>query len=391
MLTFDNTKIAFANKTNSFLKRSYWLFKLMDKTWLIKLGEPFLKFALFMRLPVKGIIRKTVFLQFCGGESIEDCESRIQELGSFNVKTILDYSVEGKQREKDFDSFLGKALASVERAKKDANVPFCVFKMTALIPFNLLEKVSAKELLDQEEGDTFLRGRNRVDILCNYAFNSNIPIMIDAEESWIQDAIDEVALTMMFRYNKERPIVYNTTQMYRHDRLDYLKSLYQDSIDEGFYLGIKTVRGAYMEKERARAHKKNYKDPIQANKEATDKAFNDAIRFCLNHTERIALCCGTHNEESSMLLANLLDEKDMPNNHPQVYFSQLLGMSDHISFNLAKAGYNVAKYVPYGPVREVMPYLIRRAEENTSIAGHTGRELSLITAELDRRKKKVSK
>lgn len=387
MLTFNNTKIAFANKSDLFLKKSYWLFKMMSMNWLIKLGSPLLELALKINLPVNGLIKSTVFEHFCGGESIEDCENRIQELGQFNVKTILDYSVEGKQRERDFDRFLGKAVASIERASKDSNVPFCVFKMTALIPFDLLKKVSAQEQLTEEESMIFLRGRNRVDIICNYAANAGIPIMIDAEESWIQDAIDEVALIMMHRYNRERALVYNTVQMYRHDRMDYIKRLHKQCLEENFYIGLKVVRGAYIEKERARAKRKGYQDPIQPDKEATDRDFDDAMKFSLEHMDRIALCCGSHNEESSLYLANMMKEKGIPKDHPQVYFSQLLGMSDHISFNLAEAGFNVAKYVPYGPVKEVMPYLIRRAEENTSIAGQTGRELNLIITELDRRGK----
>jgi len=387
MINFENTKIAFANKSNYHLRKAYYLFKLMSIKWLTKVGSYLLRFALFIRFPmIEKLIKSTVFKHFCGGESIEDCEDRIQELADFNVKTILDYSVEGKQREKDFDQFLGKAMASIERAKKDANVPFCVFKTTAMIAFDLLKKVSAQEPLNDKESIQFLRGRNRIDILCNYAMISGIPIMIDAEESWIQEAIDEIALIMMHRYNQERAIVYNTVQMYRHDRMLYIKNLYQQSVEENFYLGLKVVRGAYMEKERARAKRKSYPDPIQVDKAATDHDFNQALRFSLEHTDRIALCAGTHNEESSLLLSNLLKKTEIPIDHPQVYYSQLLGMSDHISFNLAKAGFNVAKYVPYGPVKEVMPYLIRRAEENTSISGQTNRELNLIGKELNRRK-----
>lgn len=386
MLNFENTKIAFANKSDLQLKKAYYLFKLISYNVLISLGPFFLKIALFLRLPIEGIIKSTVFQHFCGGESIEDCEDRIQELSQFNVKTILDYSVEGKERENDFDQFLGKAVASIERARKDSNVPFCVFKTTAVIPFALLEKVSANEVLTDDESMIFLRGRNRIDIICNYAHNSGIPVMIDAEESWIQTAIDEIALLMMYRYNKKQAIVYNTVQMYRHDRFDYIENLLKQAQEENFYLGLKIVRGAYMEKERARALKMGYPDPIQENKAATDLDFNRAMEYCLNHTQLIAICAGTHNEESSLLLTRLMEDKNIPNNHPQVYFSQLLGMSDHISFNIAKAGYNVAKYVPYGPVKEVMPYLIRRAEENTSISGQTGRELNLIMKEIERRK-----
>lgn len=386
MLSFDNTKIAFANKTDLYLKKSYWMFKLMSLSWLTKIGGKLLQLALNLRLPVKGMVKATVFEHFCGGESIEDCESRIQELGQFNVKTILDYSVEGKQNENDFDQFLGKAVASIERASKDSNVPFCVFKMTALIQFDLLKKVTAQEELTEEESNDFLKGRNRVDIICQNAANAGIPLMIDAEESWIQGAIDEIALIMMHRYNQERALVYNTAQLYRHDRFEYIQNLYEQSKQEGFYIGLKLVRGAYMEKERARAAQKGYEDPIQPNKEATDLDFNRAVEYCVDHMDRIAFCCGSHNEYSSMLLTELMKKKDIAADDPQIYFSQLLGMSDHISFNLAKNHYNVAKYVPYGPVKEVMPYLIRRAEENTSIAGQTNRELDLVTTELERRK-----
>jgi len=358
--------------------------------WLTSIGATLLKIALAIKLPVKGIVKATVFEQFCGGESIEDCESRIQELGNQNVKTILDYSAEGKESDEDFDLSMGKAIASIERAKLDLNVPFCVFKVTALMPFDVLKKVSAKEELTEEETLAYQKGRNRIDIICRNAASAEIPVMIDAEESWIQDGIDEIALVMMYRYNIEGALVYNTAQMYRHDRLEYLKQLYKQAIEEGFYIGMKIVRGAYMEKERERAARKGYNDPIQPNKEATDSDYNLAINFCIEHLDRIAICAGTHNEASSQLLTELLDEKGLNRDDKRIFFSQLLGMSDHISFNLSNKDFNVAKYVPYGPVSEVMPYLIRRAEENTSIAGQTGRELRLIQEELDRRAKEAN-
>jgi len=390
MVTFNNTKIAFENKSNAQLKKAFWLFKLMGVNWLTKIGAPLLKLALYLKLPVKGMVKVTVFEQFCGGESIEDCEARIQELSQFNVKTILDYSAEGKETDEDFDLSMGKAVASIERARKDTNVPFCVFKVTALMPFDVLEKVSANEELSEQETLDYQKGRNRIDIICQNAFNGGIPLMIDAEESWIQDAIDEIALIMMHRYNREGAVVYNTAQMYRHDRLDYLKQLYKQSVDESFYIGMKVVRGAYMEKERERAAKKGYPSPIQPDKVATDTDYNLAITFCVEHLDKIAICCGTHNEASSQLLTELIDTKGINRDDKRLFFSQLLGMSDHISFNLSKKDYNVAKYVPYGPVSEVMPYLIRRADENTSIAGQTGRELRLIQEELDRRARVAS-
>ena len=390
MVTFNNTKIAFENKNNTQLRKAYWLFKFMGINWLTKIGAVLLKIALFLRLPVKGLVKITVFEHFCGGESIEECETRIQELANFNVKTILDYSAEGKETDEDFDLSMGKAVASIERAKKDTNVPFCVFKVTALMPFDVLKKVSAKEELSEQETLDYQKGRNRIDIICQNAANAGIPLMIDAEESWIQDAIDEIALIMMHRYNRESAVVYNTAQMYRHDRLEYLKELYRQSVIEGFYIGMKVVRGAYMEKERERAARKGYPSPIQPDKAATDTDYNLAITFCVEHLDKFAICCGTHNEASSQLLTELIEAKGLHRDDKRLFFSQLLGMSDHISFNLSKKDYNVSKYVPYGPVAEVMPYLIRRADENTSIAGQTGRELRLIQEELDRRTREAS-
>ncbi|MFT6167690.1 MAG: proline dehydrogenase [Vicingaceae bacterium] len=386
MLSFENTEIAFANKSTAELKKANLLFQLIGNSFLSKVGSQLTSLALKLKLPIKGLIRATVFDHFCGGEDILDCESRIQELAKFNVKTILDYSVEGKQDEEDFDLCLGKAVSSIERAKLDGNVPFCVIKLTGLIPFNLLEKVSAKEVLSEKDNIEFLKGRNRVDIIGQNAFNANIPLMIDAEESWIQDAIDEIAHLMMTRYNLEKPIIYNTAQMYRHDRLAYIKNLYKQAEEGNFFIGLKIVRGAYMEKERARAQKKGYHSPIQPSKAATDIDYDRAIRFCVEKINRISICAGTHNEKSSLLLTEIMQENQVLENDERVYFSQLLGMSDHISYNLSKVNFNVAKYVPYGPVIEVMPYLIRRAEENTAVAGQTSRELSLIQRELERRK-----
>lgn len=385
MLSFENTKIAFANKSNKELKKANFIFSVLGIPWLNSLGTKLTETALALRLPVKGLIRSTVFDHFCGGEDILDCESRIQELGKFNVKTILDYSVEGKQEDEDFDQCLGKAVSSIERAKLDGNVPFCVIKLTGLIPFHTLEKLGSKEQLTDDENTDFLKGRNRVDIICQNAFNAGIPLMIDAEESWIQDAIDDIALLMMARYNKDAPIVYNTAQMYRHDRLEYIHNLHKTAEEEEFLIGLKVVRGAYMEKERARAEKNGYPSPIQPTKAATDVDYNKAIQYCIENIGRISLCAGTHNEQSSLLLTEIMQEHGILESDKRVYFSQLLGMSDHISYNLSKVNFNVAKYVPYGPVREVMPYLIRRANENSSVSGQTSRELALIKKEIARR------
>jgi proline dehydrogenase len=387
MLSFDNTEIAFSGKSNSDLNRSYWLFKMVSNSTFVNLGKSLTTFAIKTHLPIKGLIKATIFRQFCGGETIEECDRAIKELGKYNVGTILDYSVEGKETEKDFDACKTETIETVEKAKKDAHIPFCVFKVTGLARFELLEKVSAKETLTPEEQKEFGRVQLRVSAICKAAHDAGVPIFIDAEESWIQEAIDNLANQMMVLYNSEKAIVYNTYQLYRKDRLSYLRLSFEKAKENNYFLGAKLVRGAYMEKERARAAEKGYPSPIQDTKENTDRDYDAAVEFCAEHVDRIAICAGTHNEISSMKLANLMKEKNIPSNTKNIYFSQLLGMSDHISFNLANAGYNVAKYVPYGPVREVLPYLIRRAQENTSVKGQTGRELSLIMKEKARRKK----
>jgi proline dehydrogenase len=386
MPSFNNTEIAFAHLSDKALRKAYLVFKLISVSWLNKIGTWLLELGLALKLPVKGIIRHTIFDQFCGGESIEDCEKTIQLLAKYNIKTILDYSVEGKQSEEDFDSCFRQSFRSIERAKRDKNIPFSVIKLTAVIPFELLEKKSAGEAFTEAEALAFERGKERIRKISEQSHSAGIPLMVDAEESWIQGAIDDIILEMMQAYNKDRVIIFNTLQMYRHDRLAYLKQLLDIAKKEQFKLGIKMVRGAYMEKERARAKQLDYPSPIQADKESTDEDFNVGLKFCIDHIEHIALCCGTHNEESSLLLTELLQKHGLQADHPHIYFSQLLGMSDHISYNLSIERFNVAKYVPYGPIKEVMPYLIRRAEENSSISGQTGRELSLIISERKRRR-----
>ncbi|PKP49477.1 MAG: proline dehydrogenase [Bacteroidetes bacterium HGW-Bacteroidetes-12] len=384
-MNFNNTEIAFADKTNADLKRSYWLFKIIGWSWLIKMGPTVLKIFMPFYFPIP-IIKATIFKQFCGGESIEDCETTISELANKNVKTILDYSVEGKQQEEVFEENLQEALRTIQKAKQHPFIPFSVIKLTGFARFELLQKMNDKKQLSEKESAEFEKVKKRVNILCETAFNSEIPLFIDAEETWIQDPIDMLVLEMMQKYNKQKAIVYNTVQLYRWDRLTYFKHLLEIAEKENFFIGMKLVRGAYVEKERERAIKMNYKDPIQKTKEDTDKDFNLALKFCVENINRISFCCGTHNEESSQYLIDLMKQYQLAINDSRIYFAQLLGMSNHISINLAKANFNVAKYVPYGPVKDVTPYLIRRAEENTSIAGQTGRELQLILKELERRK-----
>ncbi len=385
-LDFNNTEIAFRGSSNSDLERAYWLFKIISVRFLAKAGPPLTRFAMAIGLPVKLLIKPTIFEHFCGGETIEECEGTVSKLASGNVGSILDYSVEGEEEEKVFDETCAEIMRTIKHADGDKRVPLTVFKVTGLGRFELIAKRDAKEPLNEEEIAEFKRVSSRINRICALAHERTVRVMIDAEESWIQDSIDQLALEMMRRYNQNSPIVYNTYQLYRTNVLECLRQDTKLAFTEGFILGAKLVRGAYMEKERKRAEEKGYPSPINASKEDTDKDYDDALRFCINHLNTIAFVAGTHNQESCQLLAQLLDGKQIKHDHDHIYFSQLLGMSDNLSFNLAASGYNVAKYVPYGPIKAVMPYLFRRAEENTSVAGQMGRELKLIVKEKKRRK-----
>ena len=387
-LSFEDTSIAFAHKSNKELRKMYWLFAMMNRRWMVKTGTGFVKQALRFRLPlVKWAVKSTVFDHFCGGQSIEDSQHTIDLLDKFNIGTILDYSVEGEKNESSFDHTTQETIRTIEKASQQSEkIPFSVFKVTGVASFDLMAKIQAGETLTDAEQQAWEKARQRVNQICQKASEHKVRIFIDGEETWIQDTIDQLTYEMMKKYNQEMPIVYNTYQMYRTASLENLKAAFEEAEKENYWLGAKLVRGAYMEKERARAEEKGYADPIQPNKAASDKDFDAGLQFCMEQRHRIALCAGTHNEQSSMLLTQLITQYNLPKNDPNVYFSQLFGMSDHISFNLAKAGYNVAKYVPYGPVASVMPYLIRRADENTSVAGQSSREFMLISKEKKRRK-----
>ncbi|HUH33231.1 MAG TPA: proline dehydrogenase family protein [Daejeonella sp.] len=385
-LSFDNTEISFRGKTNTDINRAYWLFKLISINFLTKVGPPITEFALKIGLPLEGIIKATIFKHFCGGETIEECESTVAALHDGKVGAILDYSVEGAEKEEVFDQTCAEIIKTIKRADGDSRIPLTVFKVTGIGRFALLEKVNAQAKLSDAEAGEFLKFKQRFEAICKAAFDAGIPVMVDAEETWIQDSVDELTLEAMRKFNREKLIVYNTYQLYRNDKLASLKADSELAKAEGFLLGAKLVRGAYMEKERERAQQLGYPSPINATKDATDSDYNAAVAYCAENTDHIGFVAGTHNEDSCRLLVELLDKKGIEQTNPNVYFSQLLGMSDNLSFNLADAGYNVAKYVPYGPVKAVLPYLFRRAEENTSISGMMGRELNLILAERKRRK-----
>ena len=387
MINLENTEIGFNHKSNKDLRRAYYLFKVISSSAVVKFSAVLTKIALFIHLPIKSIIKATIFKQFCGGETIQECDRTIADLSLHGVGTILDYSVEGKETEDDFDQTTEIIIETILKSKNNPSIPFAVFKISGICKFKLLEKASQKNTaFDLKEEQEIIEVKNRIDRICQSAYDCNTSVFIDAEESWIQPAIDEWANEMIKKYNQRNPIVYNTLQMYRHDRLIYLKEMHSFAKEHGVIYGVKLVRGAYMEKERARALKYAYPSPIQKDKAATDKDYNDAIKYIVLNQTDFALCAGTHNEASSLFLADLIQKNNINPTNKRFYFSQLLGMSDHISFNLANKQFQVAKYVPFGPVREVIPYLLRRAQENTSVAGQTSRELSLITKELQRRK-----
>jgi len=384
-LSFEDTAIAFKYASNADLLRAYWLFRIINNAWLVKISLPLVNAAIKIGLPLKGIIKATIFKHFCGGETISECEATIKKLDRVGVGTILDYSVEGEDEEPVFNATRDEIIRTITRAKRDDAMPLTVFKITGVARFGLLEKMNARQLLTTAEEQEWENAKDRVKAICHNAFTAGVPVMIDAEESWIQDTIDALALEMMRLFNRKKAIVYNTYQLYRLDKLDMLQQDYNLANKEGFILGAKLVRGAYMEKERKRAEEHNYPTPIQPDKASTDRDYDAALRFCLAHTDGIAVVAGTHNEESCRLLTELINNEQIDRNHPHIYFAQLLGMSDNLSFNLANAGYNAAKYVPYGPVEAVLPYLFRRAQENTAISGQMSRELVLIVKERKRR------
>jgi proline dehydrogenase len=396
MISFDNTEIAFRSKNNKDLQRAYLLFKIIGAPTIVKVGKLLTPIALQLRLPIKGLIKKTIFKQFCGGETIAECDVAISSLAAFGIGTILDYSVEGKTKDVDFEQTTQIIIETIEKSATDKNIPFAVFKITGIAAHHLLELVSTQirtsrkgkdfRPYSSEEKEQIKAIIDRIDRICAAAAKHNTRLFIDAEETWIQTAIDQWTFEMMCKYNQTNCIVYNTVQMYRHDRLSYLYTEYQRALNAGIKYGVKLVRGAYMEKERARATEKGYPSPIQPDKQSTDKDYDTALEFLVANADVFSICAGTHNEQSSLYLTELLKKAQMPPSNPQFYFAQLLGMSDHISYNLTDAGYQVAKYVPFGPVNEVLPYLLRRADENTSVAGQTSRELSLIIKEKTRRK-----
>lgn len=384
--SFDNTEVAFNLKTDSELERAYFLFKMISHQPLVRIGTAATNFALKAKLPVEGLIRATVFDHFCGGVNEEDCIPVIDKMFTKNVCSVLDYSVEGKEDEAQFDSAKDKIIKIICFADKKEAMPIVVFKPTGFGRFALFQKIGENQTLTLDEESEWNRVVNRFNEVCKLAKEKDIEILIDGEESWMQDAADNLVEDMMRLYNTEKPIVYNTLQLYRWDRVAYLKDIHNRANKEGFKLGFKIVRGAYMEKERERAEQKGYKSPICESKQATDDSFNEAMVYILNHLIDISVFIGSHNEESNLLAMELMAQKNISKNDNRVWFGQLYGMSDHISYNLSDLGYNVAKYVPFGPVRDVLPYLIRRAEENTSVEGQTSRELMLLSKEKKRRK-----
>jgi proline dehydrogenase len=382
---FENTATAFALKSDAELKKSRFIFFMMGQPWLVNLGSKLTMTGLKLGLPIKGLIRNTIFEQFCGGTTEDECMPIVEKMYSKGVSSILDYSVEGKSNETDFDNVVGKKLTLIHAASENEALPFEVVKPTGIGRFYIWQKLTEdKELTDVEQLE-WERIVNRVDLLCKTAVDSNVALLFDGEETWMQDAADRLIRDMMCKYNHGKAYIYNTVQCYRHDRMDYIQDLYKDAVEHDFIVGAKIVRGAYMEKERNRAAQMNYESPICASKDATDALFNGVMNFILDHLDIIKLCVGTHNEQSTLEAMQILETKGVDPNSTDVWFGQLYGMSDNLSFNLAKEKYNVFKIVPFGPIADVMPYLIRRAQENTSVAGQVGRERALVEEEIERR------
>lgn len=403
-VSFDNTENAFAYKSDKELNKAHFLFKSMSYGTLVKWGTRLTPWAIKAGLPVKGLIRSTIFPQFVGGETLQETAPVAKKLGDYHVQVILDYGVEGSDAgDAGYDHACDEFIRVIEYASTQPNIPYMSVKVTGIARFALLEKldhsadqhagslmkryVQALESLTPEEHAEWKRVEARLQRICSTAAQKNVGVFIDAEDSWIQDPVDVVTTLMMEQYNKEKAVVYNTFQLYRHDRLQFLKDSHEAALQRNFILGAKLVRGAYMEKERERAASMGYPSPIQPDKESTDRDYNAAVKFCADHLDRIALIVASHNEYSSLYTTQLLDEKGLAHDHKHVHFSQLFGMSDNITFNLAKAGFSVSKYLPFGPIQDVIPYLMRRAQENSSVKGQTGRELGLIRKELERRRK----
>jgi len=401
-ISFDNTEVAFQYKTDKQLKKARFLFSAMGKSWLVKMGTRLTPWSIRAGLPVKGIIKDTIFAQFVGGETLDETAIVAKKMGEYNVKVVLDYGVEGgDDGEKGFDNSTEEFIRVIEYAATQPNIPLMSVKVTGFTRFALLEKIDAMmdeyegtlmkkflnavDSLANEEKEEWHRVRHRMMRICETAAEKKVGVLIDAEETWIQDPVDALAILMMDTFNKDRCVVYNTTQHYRHDRLQFLKDSYAAAVERNFILGAKLVRGAYMEKERRRAVEKNYPSPIQPDKESCDRDYNAGLEFCIAHIERIGLIVASHNEYSNLYATQLLQKRELPLDHPHIHWSQLYGMSDNITFNLAQAGCSVSKYLPFGPLKDVIPYLMRRAQENTSVKGQTGRELGLIKKELDRR------
>jgi proline dehydrogenase len=405
MISFDNTEYAFAYKTDKELKKANFLFSTMDKPWLVSLGLKLMPAAIKLHIPfTKSAIRGTIFSQFVGGETLQETAAVAKKLGEYNVEVILDYGVEGgNDGEVGYDNATDEFIKVITYAATQSNIPFMSIKVTGLVRFGLLETIDAGmnaiegtlmkrytavlDALSADEQQEWNKVITRITKICQAGSDNNIGVLVDAEETWIQDPVDALTILMMLDFNKNKAVVYNTIQLYRHDRLQFLKDSCDAAKEKSFILGSKLVRGAYMEKERKRATEKKYPSPIQPNKESTDRDYDDAVKFCIDNIDKVAMIVASHNEQSNLHATQLLDQKNLPHNHKHVHFSQLYGMSDNITFNLAKSGCSVSKYLPFGPIEDVIPYLMRRAQENSSVSGQMGRELALIKKETARRKR----
>ena len=393
-LSFDNTQNAFAYKSTSDLKKAKFLISAIQSPIMVALATKMTPVLMKYGLPINGILRSTVFHQFVGGETLEESARTSKLLGSYGVQVILDYGVEAKEGESNFDDVTEHIIEAIDFAATQNNIPFVSVKLTGIASMVLLEHLNEAPRLrsgihdSESENAEWQRVRERMYAICDVAQEKGVGILLDAEETWIQDPIDRLAVELMSVYNKETVVVYNTYQLYRKDRLHFLQLSHSIAKEKGFMLGAKLVRGAYMEKERERAQKNGYASPIHENKDATDKDFDAAAKYCIDNRATISLLLASHNEASNLKIATEMEQLGLDNNYNRVHFSQLYGMGDYITFNMSTKGYNVSKYLPFGPIGEVIPYLMRRAEENSSVNGQTNKELVMIKQELTRRKQK---
>lgn len=383
---------AFSHYSISQLRRTKVLFKILQNPLVSWFSGFVPHIPILLRLPfVKSLIKHYIFSHFCGGEDWKEVHQSALKLQKQNILSSLDYSVECKQTEQDYETTKKVLLNVLEEAKNLSHIPFCVLKITGLGRFALLEKIHNGQTLSDNEKAEWQRVQSRFDSICEKAVDCNTKLLVDAEESWIQKPIDNIVKRAMKRHNQNEPMIYNTYQLYLKAKYEQLKTDWEKAKEKGYILGSKLVRGAYMEKETKRAVKMHLPNPIQPSKAKCDQDFNDSLKFCLKHIDDFGIYIGTHNIESTQKARQLMQEYGIAKSDERVFFSQLLGMREILSYELAQQDYLVSKYTPFGKIAEVIPYLLRRIQENSSVKDQLNDEIKVITRELENQKLHKSK